>query len=133
VSTLEGYAPIDYFYFGNWSRISAIVYNNTYSIIISTIQRSSFTVSSDPWYLTSTSLVDNSDPLAAHIYTAQRQRPVLSCWQTDIWSYQGHNATTAYLISIPNLNFPTALQTVLFNQFGYPKIVYLAIPRSHIT
>jgi hypothetical protein len=126
VSTLEGYAPTAHFYFGSGSNIAPNVTNYTYAIIISSMERTSFTVGSDPWYLTSNTPEPASDDVInTPVYLVLRQRPALSCWQTDTWTYQGHNASTYYLDSIPGLNFPVALKNVFFREFGVPKIFYL--------
>jgi len=95
--------------------------NITYAAIVSSLNRWSVTEGTDPWYLTS--LVDGGP-----YYQVRDQRPTLSCWQNDVWSYKGHNSTITELNSgaLPGLNLPGGLQAILANSLSEPLIINLA-------
>jgi hypothetical protein len=71
--------------------------NNTYALIPSTVGRKSHTIGTDPWYLTGQ--VAGSD----NNFTVLPGRPVLSCWQSDLWSYRGQSASTVNVATLPGL------------------------------
>lgn len=83
--------------------------NKSYAIIPDTAGRPSNAKSIDPWYKT----LDSNGSLD-YAYVVESQRPVLSCWESDSWSYGGN---TTYLISdlgsLPRLNIPYAIRNEL--------------------
>lgn len=91
--------------------------NQSFGIIISSFNRLSFTKGTDPWYLTFEKPQLISDQ---PVFAIQSGRPALSCWQTDVWSYNGHTANSSGLENIPGLNVPKA---ALGSAFGIPMIV----------
>jgi hypothetical protein len=97
--------------------------NITWAAVVSSMERLSVTEGTDPWYLTSPIIFEGSQ-----YYEVRERRPVLSCWQNDVWSYKGHNGTIIDLNSgaLPGLNLPGGLQAILGNSLGGPRIVTLA-------
>ena len=95
--------------------------NFTWAAVVSSLRRLSVTEGTDPWYLTS--LLDGGP-----YYQVRDQRPTLSCWQNDVWSYKGHNSTIIELNSgaLPGLNLPGGLEAILANSLSEPRIVTLA-------
>lgn len=82
--------------------------NRSYAIIPDTVSRTSFSKGTDPWYITIPSTI--VCPLCPDFQVANR-RPILSCWQNDIWSYEGNNATSILsLASIPGLDLPAVIR-----------------------
>lgn len=80
--------------------------NRTYVIIPDTLGRWSFAPGTDPWYNTTDNPAALDDPTLAG-YIVASGRPVLYCWQQDIWSYKGHFAKNASdLGSLPGLDLP---------------------------
>jgi hypothetical protein len=124
VSKYDGGPPIAYF-FAN-PPADAKGTNGTWAAIISTVNRSSYTVGNDPWYRTGNSSIYAANPSPdLGPYMVLPQRPALSCWENDVWSYGGNNGSIATLESIPGLNMPIGLQTILTSALGEPMIVTL--------
>lgn len=96
--------------------------NNTYAIMISSMQCESFTIGTDPWYLTATTGVSVIEADWDLVYDVLPRRPALSSWQMDEWTYEGQTSATYDLPSLPGLGFPTALRDVFFSQLGTPTI-----------
>lgn len=59
--------------------------NISYSIIVSSLNRFSFTPSTDPWYLTKSF----DDPNVAFKNIISTGRPALSCWEASKFNYRG--------------------------------------------
>lgn len=116
-SAYYGYVPIA---FPDFPRISGeFGINNTYAIMISSMQCNSFTIGTDPWYLTTTTGTPyNADT----VYSVLRGRPGLSCWQSDEWVYKDQSSSTWNLSSISGLNFPESLRDVFYNLIGPPTV-----------
>ncbi|RAO64043.1 uncharacterized protein BHQ10_000055 [Talaromyces amestolkiae] len=116
-SPYYGYVPIAFSDFPKASGTFRI--NNTYAIMISSMQCDSFTIGTDPWYLTNTTGTPyNGDT----VYNVLRGRPGLSCWQSDEWTYKDQSSSTWNLSSISGLNFPQSLRNVFYNLIGPPSI-----------
>lgn len=114
-SALYGYAPISY---ADFPEVPFSM-NNTYAIMISSMQCMSFSIGTDPWYLTNTTGVPyNGDT----VYQVLRGRPGLSCWQSDEWTYKGQSSSTWNISSLPGLGFPESLRDIFYNQLGAPTI-----------
>ena len=92
-------------------------FNYTFAFVVSSINRTSYTSSVDPWYRT-----DILDP-SKGTYTVARGRPVLLCWEVDIWSYRGTNMSTKNFTS--DYLFPSAIQTIIDTFLSMPKIIDL--------
>jgi hypothetical protein len=130
-SEMDGWAPRAFFYPGSSTNITTnagTIVNSTYAILISSVNRTSYYPNTDPWYLTD----ENSSAPDAHGdprgYRVKPQRPALSCWETAIWSYQGHNSSLQNLAAIQGLKFPETLQKALEVQLGQPMILSLGQP-----
>ena len=93
--------------------------NISFAAIISSVQRLSFTQGTDPWYLTESV---TGEPHGAN-NIVQPGRPALECWQQDIWSRDGKNAS---ILQIDQLNVPTGLVDILQAALSLPRIIYLA-------
>jgi hypothetical protein len=97
---------------GNW----------TWAAIISTFNRTSFFPGTDPCYLTAE---DSPNP-AIGKWTVLPGRPALSCWENDVWSYQGYNATLLGLNgTIPGLDLSTGILDILTSYLSVPMIFLL--------
>lgn len=120
VSTADGGPPLCTVYLHPGLPTSPIGSNISYAIVPSTMQRKSYTEGTDPWYLTS--VLPELDPHGAG-YAVQRARPVLSCWQTDIWSYGGQSRSINDLAQLGAL--PSSLVAVFQRFLGVPRIVGL--------
>jgi hypothetical protein len=117
VSTADGGPPLAFFELPSDPPIGS---NASYAIIISSLERKSFTEGIDPWYAT---VALSGDPYGAE-YQVASKRPVLNCWQNDIWSYHGNSS------SIDDLEYLGALPLSLVNLFqrflSEPRIINLA-------
>lgn len=111
LSLFDGRAPTGFFHTGS-KRQS----NTTFAIAVSSIGRFSFTEGSDPLYAT-----DASEEFAP--YQVKPQRPILSCWQNDIWFNKDNKVATSNLSSLPGLNMPKNFTSLFFERFlGVPVI-----------
>ncbi|KAM5352952.1 hypothetical protein ACJ41O_005674 [Fusarium nematophilum] len=75
--------------------------NVSYAVLIHSAHRASISRSSDPWYATEERRDKDEDGNAEDIpYDAnlwmKRQRPVLSCWEQNRWTYQGQDVESVY-------------------------------------
>ena len=97
---------------GNW----------TWGAIVSSVQRQSFSAGTDPWYLT----VPDNDTAGGFLIKAGR--PAISCWQNDVWTYNGRQSTITALNSteLPGLNLSPSLQSILARFLSLPKITTVA-------
>lgn len=90
VSKYDGGPPIAYFYIDPPADVNAS--NITWAAIISSVNRTSYTIGTDPWYRTGPSPIYEATPSPdLGPFMVLPQRPALSCWQNDVWSYKGHN------------------------------------------
>ena len=111
LSLLDGRAPTCFFHVGSRSES-----NTTFAIAVSSIGRLSYTEGSDPLYATNAS--GKSAP-----YNVMSQRPILSCWQNDIWFNKDKKSATSDLSSLPGLNIPKDFISLFFQRFlGVPVI-----------
>ncbi|KAL7793003.1 hypothetical protein V8C37DRAFT_416189 [Trichoderma ceciliae] len=119
-SLYDGRQPIAHFYTANITLKGALEKSNaTWAAIISSIGRISFSPGGDPWYLTEQ---QNSSTGAA--YVVRGQRPGLSCWEDDVWSYKGHKSTLTGLNSdhLPGLGLSVGMQGIFAARLGTPMI-----------
>lgn len=119
LSIYDGREPTAYFHSG--SQISKS--NTTFAIAVSSIGRLSYTEGLDPLYATKASENNaTGDPK----YVVKSGRPILSCWQNDIWSYKENKGPIDQLSVLPGLNMPEKLATLFFEGFlGVPVILTL--------
>jgi hypothetical protein len=103
--------------------------NLSWGAIISSVNRTTFGESNDPWYRTgpNASPQYNQSNTGVGAYMVRPARPALSCWENSVWSYKGHNSSISRLDSIPGLNMPIGLQTILFDYLGLPMIANLGL------
>lgn len=100
--------------------------NATWGAVVSSVNRSSYWPSTDPWYRTGPNplLADNPQSGLAP-WMVMPQRPALSCWQNDAWSYRGHTSDISHLDAIPGLELPLGIRTILVDNLGVPMIFAL--------
>lgn len=116
LSLFDGRAPTAFFYQGSRKSQS----NSTFAIAVSSIGRFSFTEGSDPLYATNASGHSAPDPE----YVVMSERPILSCWQNDIWFNKDNKGATSELSSLPGLNMPENFASLFFERFlAVPVIV----------
>ena len=99
--------------------------NTTWAAVISSVNRTSWFPSTDPWYETIPNPFYNSTLPLTGPYMVAPQRPVLSCWENDVWSYQGHTGSVIDLSDMPGLDLPLGLTTIFVNALGQPMIFLL--------
>lgn len=93
--------------------------NITWAVLISSVQRNSFTPGTDPWYLTQTL---SGDPVGAG-YTVKAGRPPLSCWESNVWSYKGKQKS---ILDIDQLELLQPAMIAIFQRFlSAPRITSL--------
>ncbi|KAH8751823.1 hypothetical protein BGZ57DRAFT_1010005 [Hyaloscypha finlandica] len=124
-SLLDGWAPRAFFYpqypaNDTWIRTQP---KFNYAIVISSVNRTSFSQGFDPWYLTGAVTEPAPAPGDPPAWYVQPRRPALSCWESNFWSYKGHKSSVADLVGIPGLKFPPGLQAALYSQLLQPKIL----------
>ena len=127
VSVDDGTAPTAVYVLGDVSPTGPPG-NVTWGALVSSVDRGSFTVGTDPWYLTTpTPGYDPSNPTLLP-NTIMHRRPALSCWENDVWSYRGATSDIAHLAAprLPGLALSEGLQNILTRYLGSPKIVAVA-------
>lgn len=127
-SLFDGREPVAYFYPGDSLIKGALETSNaTWAALVSSTQRSSFTAGTDPWYLTEPIPNANTDTA----YQVRNARPILSCWEDNVWSYKGHNSTVLGLNStlLPGLELSLGVQLVFSAHLSQPMIFTVA---SHL-
>ncbi|RFU77739.1 hypothetical protein TARUN_4518 [Trichoderma arundinaceum] len=125
----NGPPPIAYFFPGALTKGTLEGSNTTWSAIISSVNRTSFSPSNDPWYLTQEWLGLSMG--AAYMVTPHR--PVLSCWEENIWSYKGRNSTGLALNTdyLPGLELSNGVQKI-FNSFASRNLSMIAHMGQHL-
>ncbi|KAH6665113.1 hypothetical protein B0J14DRAFT_234982 [Halenospora varia] len=120
VSTIDGGPPLATFIIDPADPGTPFGSNISYAITISSLGRKSYTPGTDPWYTT----VQLKDDALGAGYIVTQGRPVLNCWQTDIWSYQGKRQSINNLGQLGALS-PSFVMT--FQRFlSTPRIINLA-------
>lgn len=121
LSLYDGRPPIGYFYVGPNETIT----NTSFAIAVSSAGRFSFKQGHDPLYATNNTPVTQND---ITYYTVKNGRPMLSCWENNLWSYHGQTGAASELSSRTNLNIPDGLAKIFFGQFlGMPMIVKIGM------
>ncbi|KAK0745730.1 hypothetical protein B0T18DRAFT_428829 [Schizothecium vesticola] len=118
LNLFDGPAPVAFFY--NGPKPNGPPGNMTWAAFISSVDRLSYTAGSDPIYATG----DNAG-LGGTRHAVRPRRPVLSCWQTDTWWYDGRSSTILGLNStaLPGLDLSPGMQLILARYLGTPRIV----------
>lgn len=127
-SLFDGREPVAFFYPGDsFIKGTLETSNATWAALVSSTQRSSFTAGTDPWYLTEPIPNSNTDTA----YLVRGARPVLSCWEDNVWSYKGHNSTVLGLNStlLPGLELSLGVQLIFSAHLAQPMIFTVA---SHL-
>lgn len=120
LSLFDGRAPTAFVHLG--SQDSKKNTNATYAIAVSSMERLSYTKSEDPLYATEAFLTDANGPR----YQVMRGRPILSCWQNDVWFNKDQQSATSNLSTLPGLDMPENLRRIFFEHFlGVPMIASL--------
>ncbi len=124
VSELDGTAPVALFRLsGAPTQGTLDGSNTTWAAVVSSINRTSFSPSTDPWYYTEAS---TSSSVNAG-YDIKPARPVLSCWQDDVWSYKGHISTVDALDTLPGLPLSADMQNVISLGLDWPIVVNVGV------
>jgi hypothetical protein len=91
--------------------------NTSFAILVSAVNRESFSEGRDPMYLT--------EPTDRGRHRVKSGRPALSCWQTDTWQHLSRNYSVTNLSGTNSslVNFPKALQNILTQSLAVPMIV----------
>lgn len=119
-SLFEGPQPSARFYVGDPTEGTFPMSNTTWVALVSSADRTSFNPGTDPWYLTG----QGEESATGAQYRVLLQRPVLSCWEDDVWSYDGRQSTAEALTSeaLPGLELSPGLQAILAGFLGSPVI-----------
>lgn len=122
LSLYDGMSPIGYFSLGPEEKIKT---NTSFAIAVSSVGRNSFSQGHDPLYAT-----NKTDDLKLIEYNITQivmpMRPMLSCWENDVWSYHGQKGAASQLSSLPNLNMPDGLAKNFYeHSLNIPMIVRL--------
>jgi hypothetical protein len=96
--------------------------NISWAIFVSSVNRYSWTVGTDPLYLTVPS--DVTDPGTAANIVAEG-RPALSCWQRDAWWYHDEWRSATEVTDLPGLNMRSGIENVILRWLSTPVIVNL--------
>lgn len=117
ISLSQGLQPVAFFYLGSNTNGTLDTSNATWAVLISSVNRTSFSPGADPWYLTNPGTSEAA-------YTVRNARPALSCWQDDVWSYKGRNTTVVELgpVDFPSLALSEGLQTIFARYLTEPMI-----------
>lgn len=116
LSLYDGRATTAFFHFG--SPDSKNPANTTFAIAVSSLNRRSFSQSSDPLYATHASNLTDPNPP----YEVMPKRPILSCWQNDVWFNKDKQGATFNLSKLPGLNMPENLANLFRQLIAAPMI-----------
>ncbi|KAI1366030.1 hypothetical protein F5Y08DRAFT_327640 [Xylaria arbuscula] len=119
-SLLDGYEPSASFVTGSNVAGTLADSNNTWAVIVSSVNRTSFSESSDPWYLTEEHVTSETGTT----FRVLPGRPALLCWQDDVWSYKGRNSSVTALTNeaLPGFNIPEPLQGLIGRYLISPMV-----------
>ncbi|GAW20935.1 hypothetical protein ANO14919_104480 [Xylariales sp. No.14919] len=119
-SLLDGYEPSATFLTGSNTTGALTGSNITWAAIVSSVNRTSFSQSSDPWYLTEEHVTAGTETT----FRVRPGRPALSCWQDDVWSYRGRNSSVTALTNeaLPGLDLPEPLWGLIIRYLSTPMI-----------
>jgi hypothetical protein len=114
--------PFAYFRPAEVAREERTKRNTSFAIVISAIERKSYTQGKDPFYLTDSKPSKKNPP-----YQVFFGRPVLSCWQSDSWVYKNEqfSVTTLNRPDGPLADLPESLNLIFTRFLSQPKIMTL--------
>ncbi|KAH8885293.1 hypothetical protein GQ53DRAFT_365477 [Thozetella sp. PMI_491] len=123
---IDGDVPVAYFYPGPYENFTLWETNMTWAAYISSAYRYSYFPGTDPFYLTEQ--INEYDPndLSIFPYAVKAGRPVLSCWEQNLWSYGDHTSNNTLQVNsdtLPGLGLPHSIQLIFARYLGIPKIV----------
>ncbi|CAK7565138.1 MAG: hypothetical protein SEPTF4163_003047 [Sporothrix epigloea] len=120
LSLYDGPSPVAFFYTGD---DGLGLGNTTYAAFVSSVDRVSFTAGTDALYYTGSQQQQDAF-LGGADYIVQPGRPVLSCWESNVWSFGNKNSSVIGLnnTALPGLSMPLALQLVFARYLGVPRI-----------
>ncbi|KAK4245973.1 hypothetical protein C7999DRAFT_33601 [Corynascus novoguineensis] len=113
-----------------WSHPDAVTQyardaNTSFAIIVWSAHRTSITEGADPWYATEERNSTVEAPFDAHFWM-RRARPVLSCWEQNLWSWAGQPVrTVSELKNATGIKIPQSLLAVLEAAFTTPVLIRL--------
>ncbi|KAF1968493.1 hypothetical protein BU23DRAFT_433966, partial [Bimuria novae-zelandiae CBS 107.79] len=122
-------SPIGYFKINSASIIDDGSHSNiSFAIQISSVGRISNTPGKDPFYLTEEQQQDDG----LKYYIVQSARPILSCWESDSWAYEGRNFSITKLENGDHSidGFPKALGKIFYHFLLAPKIATIGVRLS---
>ena len=100
--------------------------NISWAAIVSSVDRFSYTTSDDPWYKTIPNPYYDSTDKYSIENIVQPGRPVLSCWQSDVWSYHDRTASISDLRAILSQEeMSDGMATILTRYLSIPAVVNL--------
>ncbi|KAH8809321.1 hypothetical protein F5884DRAFT_753805 [Xylogone sp. PMI_703] len=99
--------------------------NSTWASVISSVNRTSWFPSTDPWYQTAPNPFRDDTHTTIAPYMVIPRRPALSCWENAVWTYQGHTGSVTDLGNMPGLNLPPGLVSIFTDSLGIPMIYLL--------
>ena len=121
LSLYDGRQPIAYFYLGPEVKPKT---NTSFVIAVSSAGRYSFSEGTDPLYATNKTYDKDLNERGIN-QAVMAERPLLSCWENDVWSYHGQKGAVSQLPSLPNLNMPGGLAKHFNQSLGIPMILTL--------
>ncbi|KAI1088099.1 hypothetical protein F5B19DRAFT_496703 [Rostrohypoxylon terebratum] len=118
-SLFDGRQPVASFFAQGATAGALPLSNGTWAAIVSSVNRTSFSPGTDPWYLTGPAPTGSDAP-----YMVLPKRPALSCWEDNIWSYKGHNTSVDDLSStaLPGFEISKDLQDIFLLTLGSPVV-----------
>ena len=94
--------------------------NISYAIATTLARRGSFTPGMDPWYLTEAVRPTTGANVTNRIKAG---RPVLSCWEADVWTHRGKSvAGVKQLNASSEFPIPQVLRNLLYLALEYPAV-----------
>lgn len=99
-------------------------FNYSYGIIISSTERNSFTVGTDPWY--STYVPQHF--IEGFPYKIQPGRPALSCWESPVWSFRGNKSDVFSLLDKTDSKLSPPLVST-FQEYLAQPMIYTMVNR----
>jgi hypothetical protein len=95
--------------------------NQTYAVVVSTAGKYGFAPGTDPWYLTT----DEGPASSAFPDLVLDDRPALSCWETNLWTWGDTplGDTWYFIYTKPNHTIPTIVRDVLYTALWQPGII----------
>lgn len=135
VSSKDGGSPFATFHRNRSQTDFGKFENYSYAIVISSVQRFSLSPSDDPWYQTTDFTAKSPDGQNSYDFVVRSGRPVLSCWETNKWSYQGQDGNLDQLVNLTGGKLSQGLQQTFYVYTLPPAITGIGtrLGRSSLT